>query len=174
MRVIRSQLGLARLRGWLFALLVGALFTIPAFGADSDDRILFIHLRWETNQVSIVSAETRPGRLKASRREEGGLLVQLADSRGTVLAGLAVEDPRVRRYEFPSSTTNGLARLVVSSPAVDRMIRIALPDTARELILLGEPSSGPQTTEVRPSSAASNRPVLQRVTLFRGIPPPKE
>lgn len=173
MRVMGIQLGLVWLRGWLFALLVGALFAISVTGAESGDQILFVHLRWETNVVSIVRVETRPGRLKASRREEGRLLVQLADSEGRVLSGLPVEDPRVRRYEFPSSTTNGLARLVVSSPAVDRMIRVALPETARELILLGESPSGPQPAETRPSSDASTRPVLQRVSLVRALSPAK-
>ncbi|MBI1840897.1 MAG: hypothetical protein HYR88_08625 [Verrucomicrobia bacterium] len=129
------------------------------------EQVLFVHLRCRSNQVSIARVDARPGRLKEGAARRGAFELQLTDAQGQAIWNGAIEDPRLRSFEFPADGSNRLARVNVSSPTVETVLRIPMKAAAREVVLLGEapatsvaPQGAPDST--RPQ--APKRPVLAR------------
>lgn len=137
---------------------------IPAPVAASD-QILFVHVHCESNQVSIVRVDSRPGRLKEGLAMRGGLQIQLADAQGQALWSAAMADPRIRSIEGPAEGTNLLARVNTVVSVADVVIRVPMKSSAREVVLLGEPS--PSLLRARSVSDTTVSPQPVRPVLAR-------
>lgn len=156
---------------WAILVALASFFTWPLPAAEPADRILFVQLRWESNRVAIVRVDSKPGRLKAAAQGEGRFQLQLMDARGGVLSSRLVEDPRVRRYEYPGTDDHSLSRVEVTHPEGERTIRLVLPSNAEELVLLGETPSPPPGLSGLGSNPVGVRPVLQRWRLPKTATP---
>src|SRR4051812_46912541 len=70
------------------------------FAQESPSRIVFLHLKLESNQVSLVSASVAPGRLKRFSERHPALDLEVATTNGLVLWANNVAAPSVRRFEY--------------------------------------------------------------------------
>jgi hypothetical protein len=91
--------GLMRSWGWL-PLLLAAWGTCLLFAQESPPKILFLHLKLESNQVSLVSASVAPGTLKRSSAPRPLLDMEVATAGGQVLWTNNVADPSLRHLEY--------------------------------------------------------------------------
>lgn len=167
-----SKPGRQRFGAKAIVLAFASLFAWTLDAAESAERVLFVQLRWESNRVSIVRADSAPGRLKGGARGEGRFQLQLMDARGGVLSTQLVEDPRVRRIEYPAANDeHALSRVQVTNTLGERTVRLVLPVNAEELVLLGEPTAPPPGLSGLESTPAAARPVLQRWRLSKSATP---
>jgi hypothetical protein len=90
--------GLMRCWGWVF--LLCALDGRAVFAQESSPKIVFLHLKLESNQVSLVSASVSPGTLKRFPERHPALDLEVATSAGQVLWTNNVADPSIRRLEY--------------------------------------------------------------------------
>lgn len=93
------------LKDWLrsyawFPLLLAACGMNLAFAQDPAPRILFLHLKLESNQVSLVSASVAPGTLKRFSEHRPALDLEVATSDGQVLWTNNVASPSIRHLEY--------------------------------------------------------------------------
>lgn len=83
------------------------LFLLPAtcganlvFAQESSPKIIFLHLKLDSNQVSLVSASVSPGTLKRVSEHQPALDLEVATSVGQVLWTNNVANPSLRHLEF--------------------------------------------------------------------------
>jgi hypothetical protein len=88
-----------RRRIWL-PLLLAAGGTNLMFAQEAAPKIFFLHLRLESNQVSLVSASVAPGTLKRFPEHRPALDLEVATAADQVLWTNNVADPSIRRLEY--------------------------------------------------------------------------
>lgn len=88
---------LMKRRGWFPLLLAG---TTWLSAQETSSKIFFLHLRLESNQVSLVSASIAPGTLKRFSPPSASLELEVATAAGQVLWTNAVADPSIRHLEY--------------------------------------------------------------------------
>ncbi len=143
----------------LLSTLAGVLLSAaPAFAADME-QMAFLHLRWQSNSISLLSSEVRTGRLKKSPTSLGALRVHLADAQGRSLWQSALEDPRVRRYEYPAEEDSKTLRTkTVTEASGECVIRVPVRPDAAEVLILSAASAR------SPALAGISNPVLAGLT----------
>ena len=85
--------------GW-FPLLLAACGITAVFAQESPPKILFLHLKMESNQVSLVKASVAPGTLKRFSQRRPSLDLEVATSAGQVLWTKTVANPSIRHLEY--------------------------------------------------------------------------
>ena len=145
------------------AMVAGALMAIGvAWGAEGEasaavapgnrEEILFLHLRWKTNTVSLVETTVVPGTLKPAAEATGGLVVQLQSEEGEVLHEGRIARPKLRLYEIGDPATSGaIEARVVTLPETEFTIRLPRKARAR-WVEFWEPSIEPARVGVGPKS----------------------
>ena len=139
--------------------LAGVLLSAaPALAADLE-QMAFLHLRWQSNSISLLSSEVRTGRLKKSPTSLGALRVHLADAQGRSLWQSSMEDPRVRRYEYPAGEDSKTLRTkTVTETRGECVIRVPVRSDAAEVLILSA------ATSRSPALAGISNPVLAGLT----------
>ena len=85
--------------GWFFLLLV--VFGITAVsGQEAPSKIFFLHLKMESNRVSLVNASVAPGKLKPASARRPSLELVVATADGQVLWTNTVANPSIRHLEY--------------------------------------------------------------------------
>jgi hypothetical protein len=153
----------------LFAVTTAGAATVPLAGPR--DSFLLVHLRWVSNQVTVVKSERVAGRLKPQPSVEGALQVRLADVQGNALWVSALEDPRRQRFEFPDeSQPGGIRQIEKWLPTGEVLVRVPFKPSASEFQLLGAipnpPLAAPQVGSQLGAGPAGQRPVLVRLSLL--------
>lgn len=144
-------MGLRSVNRWGWFVGVSVLAGVLSAAAQSRDQMMLVHLRWESNQVSVLRAEVVPGRLKQPIAREGAFLVRLADAQGNSVWSSYLQDPHALRFEFPDEGSAGkLKRIELTAPTMDTMVKVPVKDKAVEFQLLGAP------TAVRPAGGAAS------------------
>lgn len=82
------------------ALMLGACGANLVFAQESPPQILLLHLKLQSNQVSLVTAAFAPGRLKVFPEHHAALDLEVATSSGQVLWTNIVADPSFRHLEY--------------------------------------------------------------------------
>jgi hypothetical protein len=81
-------------------LLLGVCGANLVFAQESPPQILFLHLKLQSNQVSLVSASVTPGKLKVFPEHRAALDLEVTTSAGQVLWTNSVADPSFRHLEY--------------------------------------------------------------------------
>src|SRR5215471_14955404 len=81
-------------------LLLGAYGAGVVRAQETPSQIFFLHLKLQSNQVSLVSASVSSGRLKVFSQNHAALDVEVATSAGQVLWTNRVADPSIRHLEY--------------------------------------------------------------------------
>lgn len=139
---------------------------------------LLVHLRWVSNQVTVVRTHRVSGRLKQKPPSDGPLQVRLADAQGHSLWSSALEDPRRQRFEFPDdSRPGGIRQVEKLLETAEIVVRMPIHADATEFQLLGAvptaavaPADVNSTVGVLP---APPRPVLIRHPLSAAVLAPR-
>ena len=82
------------------SLLLGVCAGNLVIAQESPPQILFLHLKLQSNQVSLVSASVAPGRLKVFPEHRAALDLEVVTSAGLVLWTNSVADPTFRHLEY--------------------------------------------------------------------------
>jgi hypothetical protein len=81
-------------------LLLGFCRISSVCAQESSPKILFLRLKLESNQVSLISTSVTPGRMKGFSAERPALDVEVATSTGQVLWTNNLPHPSIRRLEY--------------------------------------------------------------------------
>ncbi|HAM73154.1 MAG TPA: hypothetical protein DCM86_16075 [Verrucomicrobiales bacterium] len=113
--------------------------------AAAPEQILFLHLRWESNQVHLVDSKLRPGHLKPSPHAPASaprIQIRLADLQGLPLWTTEVPDPRSTRIEFPGPAGSGTLQSMPSRREhPETLLRVPLHPAAAEVQILELPAA---------------------------------
>ena len=90
---------LMRRCGWLL-LMLATCETVVVFAQESSPQILFLHLKLENNQISLVEASVAPGTLKRLSARQPSFDLEVASSSGQVLWTNTVANPSIRHLEY--------------------------------------------------------------------------
>ena len=154
------------MRKWVWCSLVLAVCgTSQVFAQAAPPRIAFLHLKLDSNQVTLVSASVSPGVLKRLPEYRAAIDLELATSAGLVLWSNSVPDPSLRHLEYEDPEHPGeIINKVVQLTNTEFTVRVpVLPDAHHVNFFLSQPAFGTNVTGAR--SLAANTPPTQRTAL---------
>lgn len=132
-------------RGFL-AFLALSLSALSSFAQDSSiERITFLHLKISGDQVTLIRASIREGKLKKQPQNagRGAIRFDVQTSDGKVLQTGSIPDPNLRRLE--AGSTNG-ALTSVAAPVTDATLRLPYQANARKLRLYKVPEGSARSS----------------------------
>ena len=151
---------------WLsFGLVLTIGLAEQVFAQVDPARIAFLHLKMDSNQVTLLSASVSPGVLKRFPEYRAAMDLEVATASGQVLWTNHVANPLIRRLEFEDPEHPGviLSREVQLTNA-EFTIRVpALPGAHHVNFYAMQPASETNTTPAAPSVAPA--PISQRKRL---------
>jgi hypothetical protein len=151
------------------------LFTCGGIGLvsaqESPPKIVFLHLKLESNQVSLVSSSVAPGRLKRFPEQRPALDLEVATAAGQVLWTNNVADPSIRHLEYEDPDHPGqIIGKEVQTTNRDFTVRIpALRDANQVNFYL--PPSPVGTNEVTANSSTTNASPPRKLVGSVVLPP---
>jgi len=135
--------------GWMLIAISSSLL-----GAES--HYVLLRLRWTDTGVQVLESRGVKGPMKPAVNRRGTHQVQLTDGVGKTLWTSSLEDPRLRRYEYPSDAEgSGLAGTTKRLPQAELMLRVPLSEGVREILILG-----PESPTL--AGGVNRRPILLR------------
>jgi hypothetical protein len=142
---------------------------VPGLAEDAP-QILFLTLKLEKDQVSLIRSATAPGTLKPSVTHPQGLEMELTSGAGQLLWRQSVTDPSIQRLEYEDPDHPGrIVMKVVQLTNVEFTVRVPALTNAQRLHFYQ--SSAFSSTNAAASSAprekaiAESRRSLGHVTL---------
>ena len=147
--------------GW-FPLLLAACGVSLVFAQEPAPQIFFLHLKLESNQVSLVSASVAPGTLKRFSEHRPALDLEVATSDGQVLWTNNVANPSIRHLEYEDPGHPGeIISKEVQLTNTEFMVRVpAFRDAHHVNFYLAQSSAETNAAVAHPSGA--NVPAAQR------------
>jgi hypothetical protein len=158
--------------GW-FPLLLAACGLNLVFAQESAPQIFFLHLKLESNQVSLVSASVAPGTLKRFSESRPAFDLEVATSTGQVLWTNNVADPSVRHLEYEDPDHPGeIISKEVQLTNTEFTVRVPVFRDAHHVnFYLAQSSAETNAAGANPSVA--NLPAPQRKVLGTVMLPPQ-
>jgi hypothetical protein len=153
-------------------LLLGACGANVVFAQESPPQIFFLHLKLQSNQVSLVSASVAPGRLKVFPERRAALDLEVATSAGQVLWTNSVADPSFRHLEYEDPDHPGqIISKEVQLTNTEFTVRVPVIRDAHHVnFYLSQSLAGTNAAGANPLSA--HLPAPQRRDLGSVILPP--
>lgn len=153
-----------------FVFLGGIILSQVELMAGDIDQMAFLHLRWESNSVTLLSSEVRPGRLKAPAPGDSRHRIQLSDAQGRPLWQSPLTDPRTTRYEFPAQAapSGAIASRTVTAGSAECVVRVPVRADGAEVLILSGPSPA-----VGPAPAGLNVASATNTVILARFPAPK-
>ncbi len=154
------------------ALLLVACVAKVGWAQESAPQILFLHLKLQSNQVSLVSASVASGKLKVFSDHPAALDLEVATSAGRVLWTNSVADPSFQHleYEDPSHPGQILSK-EVQFTNVEFTVRVPVIRDAHHVNFYSSRSSV-GTNAAGANSLAAQSPSPQRTELGSVVLPP--
>lgn len=78
----------------------------------SNDKILFLHLKYKDGVVSLIDVTSRPGTLKTPPHSRGDIQVEMLSTDGQALWNTAIEDPCLQHVEYEDPDNPGQMKRV--------------------------------------------------------------
>ena len=140
--------------GWFLLFLAACPLAVNA--QLSSPKILFLHLKLESNQVSMVKASLAHGTLKRFSERPPSLDLEVATSVGEVIWTNRVADPSIRRLEYEDPVHPGeVIGKEVHLTNVEFTVRVPVfPNADHVSFYRTEPPAGTNAPAARPSGAA--------------------
>ena len=158
-----------------FVFLGGIILSQVELVAGDVDQMAFLHLRWESNSITLLSTELRPGRLKGPVPGDNRLRIQLSDAQGRSLWQSPLTDPRTTRYEFPApgDTPRAIQSRTVTTASAECVVRVPVRADGAELVILAVTSpSGALAPATLSGGPSANTTILARFAAPKPAPRP--
>ena len=148
----------------LCALLPAARAADPQPAPAATNQILFLQVHLEQGRLTIVKSTRVPGVLKTPRQApRRNVLFSLESTNGTALWSGWMDDPSVRRFEYPDATVPGVlrTRFLTNDPG-DFYVRVPQTPGADKLSFYRlSPVSAPAATPALVGATTNSAPAQQ-------------
>ncbi len=152
--------------GIILFLLLSLAAAMRAAAQDAVPRMLFLHLKMETNQVSLLGASVAPGKARPAAGEASQLQVEIADAAGQLLWTNSVSDPTVRRLEYEDPEHPGsILHKDVQMTNVEFVVRAPALANARQVSFFSSRSAAATNSPPLKQAIPAQRTPLGVVTL---------
>jgi hypothetical protein len=140
------------------------------FAQESSPKILFLHLKLESNQVSLVTTSVASGTLKKFSGQGPSLELEVVTSAGQVLWSNTVANPSIRHLEFEDPDHPGeISSKEVQVTNAEFTVRVPVFQNAHHVNFYQSHASAGTTAQAANPSVASlpltRRTILGTVTL---------
>jgi len=153
-------------------LLLGACGASVIYAQESPSQIFFLHLKLQSNQVSLVSASVATGRVKVFSEQHAALNLEVATSAGQLLWTNRVADPLLRHLEYEDPDHPGqIIDKVVQLTNAEFTVRVPVIRDAHHVNFYWS-RRAPATNAAGANPSAAQLPAPQRTDLGSVLLPP--
>jgi hypothetical protein len=136
-----------------------------ALGQANSAKIAFLHLKMESNQVTLLSASVSPGVLKRLPDYRAAIDLEVANAAGQVLWANRVANPLIRRLEFEDPEHPGvILNKLVQLTNAEFTVRVpVLPGSHHVNLYAQQAAPGTNTAPAAPSVVNAKAPPRKRL-----------